>query len=83
MSYSIRVVVKDGKAEVDLTGTSVPPDGIFNINGHVPLEGTWQAESINIMRSTDESHQVIQASATCHTVPAIPAAQPVQEGASA
>lgn len=76
MSYSIKVVVKDGKAEVDPSGTSVPPDGVYNINGHIPLAGTWQAENINVTRSVEVPNgfspvTVIQATATCYTVPTI------------
>lgn len=64
MSYQLTVTVKDGKAVVDESGTSVPPDGKFTINGHVPSEGTWQAENIQVTRFNTENSTVIQASGT-------------------
>lgn len=64
MSYQITVVVKDGKATVDDSGTSLPPDGKFTINGHVPSEGTWQAENIQVTRLGDGRNISIQAQAT-------------------
>lgn len=81
MSYQISVVVKDGVATVDQNATSLPPDGEFSINGHVPLEGTWQAESINVTRNVDNGHgtmvAVIQATGTCYTAKTIPNSPPV------
>lgn len=65
MSYQITVVVKDGKATVDDSGTSLPPDGKFTINGHVPSPGTWAAEHIQATRYADGGQNItIQASAT-------------------
>lgn len=65
MSYQIYVVVKDGKAEIDESGTSLDAnaDGKYLINGHVPVEGTWQAENIQATRMVDNK-TVIQASGT-------------------
>lgn len=66
MSYQITVVVKDGKATVDDSGTSLPPDGKFVINGHVPTEGTWQADHIQVTRFNAEGNVEVQASGTKH-----------------
>lgn len=76
MSYSIKVVVKDGVATVapegTTTGQAAPPDGVYSINGHVPSEGTWQAESIAVARTEPDDQgrdqMVIQASSTHHRV---------------
>jgi hypothetical protein len=72
VSYQITVVVKDGKATVDDSGTSLPPDGKFTINGHVPSEGTWQAENIAVARmdSDDQGRDqvIVQAASTHHRV---------------
>lgn len=67
MSYSIAVVVKDGKAEVDPVGTTpeLLADGRYVISGHVPSEGTWQAEHIQVTRfAPDATNVVITASGT-------------------
>jgi len=68
MSYSIAVVVKDGKAEIDPAGTTSAEtlaDGRYVINGHVPSEGTWQAENIQVTRYLpDGGNVVMQASGT-------------------
>jgi hypothetical protein len=72
MSYSIRVDVKDGVATVveagTTTGEAAPPDGMYNINGHVPTAGTWKAENISIARSEKDDQgqdqMIIQASGT-------------------
>lgn len=65
MSYQITVVVKDGKAEIDPTGvtTDASVDGKYVINGHVPIDGTWQDENIQVTRTVD-GKSVIQASGT-------------------
>jgi len=76
VSYSIRVDVKDGVATVSevgtTTGAAAPPDGVYNINGHVPSEGTWQAETISIARSEKDAagndQMIVQASGTHHRV---------------
>lgn len=64
MSYQLTVTVKDGKATVEESKTSLPPDGKFVINGHVPTEGTWQAENIQVTRHDPQDSVVIQASGT-------------------
>lgn len=64
MSYSLAVTVTDGVASVDESGTSLPPDGKFVINGHVPVEGTWQAENVQVTRQDVNGNVVIQASGT-------------------
>lgn len=66
MSYSVSVSVKDGVPSINEAGTSVPPDGTYTVNGHVPVEGTWQAESITVTRFTPDGKTVIQASGTHH-----------------
>jgi hypothetical protein len=76
LSYSIKVVVKDGVATVapegTTTGQAAPPDGTYNINGHVPSEGTWQAETIAVARLEPDDkgndQMVVQASGTHHRV---------------
>jgi len=76
MSYSIRVDVKDGVATVSevgtTTGAAAPPDGMYNINGHVPTDGTWQVENISVARSEKDEQgrdqMVIQAASTHHRV---------------
>lgn len=71
MSYQITVVVKDGKATVDESGTSLPPDGKFTINGHIPTEGTWQAENIAVARlepGENGDQMIIQSASTHHRV---------------
>lgn len=76
MSYSIKVVVKDGVATVasegTTTGAAAPPDGTYTINGHVPTEGTWQAENIAVARLEQDGQgreQIIaQAASTHHRV---------------
>jgi hypothetical protein len=56
MSYSFVVVVKDGKAELDPVGTAIDKsaDGRYVVNGHVPVEGTWQAEHIKVTRNVND-----------------------------
>lgn len=76
MSYSIKVIVKDGVATVapegTTTGRAAPPDGTYAINGHVSSEGTWQAENIAIIRLEPDDkgndQTVIQAASTHHRV---------------
>jgi hypothetical protein len=65
MSYVLTVVVKDGKAEVEPSGTTLDnsADGRYVVNGHVPVEGTWQAENIQVTRHVGDK-TVIQASGT-------------------
>jgi hypothetical protein len=71
MSYSIAVIVKDGKAAVDEAGTTSAvtlTDGRYVINGHIPSEGTWQAENIRVTRyDAGSGSVVIQADATHYT----------------
>lgn len=68
MSYSIAVTVTNGHAEIDQAGTTAGEtlaDGKYVINGHVPVEGTWQADHIQVTRySPDSQSIVVQASAT-------------------
>lgn len=66
MSYQLTVVVKDGKAVVDESGTSLPPNGKFVINGHIPEEGTWQAENIQVSRQDPYGSAKMQASGTSY-----------------
>lgn len=70
MTYSIAVIVKDGKVSVDEAGTTSSEtlvDGRYVINGHVPVEGTWQAENVMVTRYATEGEIVIQASGTHYT----------------
>lgn len=68
MSYSMTVTVKDGKASVDEAGYIAPPDGRYQVNGHVPSEGTWQAETIQATRYDEAGEVVVQASGTHHRI---------------
>lgn len=67
MSYTMTVVVKDGKAEVASDNYVTPPDGKYMISGHVPTgePGNYSAENIAITRySSDGAQMLAQASAT-------------------
>lgn len=73
VSYSIKVVVKDGVASVapegTTTGAAAPPDGSYSINGHFPSPESWKAENISVMRLDTDSNTVIHATATYHMPP--------------
>jgi hypothetical protein len=68
MSYSMTVTVKDGKATVDEAMYLAPPDGKYQVAGHVPGEGTWQAENIQVTRFDEAGAVVIQASGSHHRI---------------
>ena len=59
MSYTFKVVVKDGKAEIAEGNYVTPPDGEYMVNGHVGDD--W--ESINVTRYTSPSQMAFQATA--------------------
>lgn len=67
MSWSMSVVVKDGKATVE-EGASymTPPDGKYQINGHMPTEQTWQFEQLQVTRYSISGDLVAQANAVVH-----------------
>ena len=66
MSYRITVVVKDGVASIDESGTTVnaDADGKYVVNGHVPVEGTRQVENVQVTRSDKDGKTIVQASGT-------------------
>ena len=64
MSYSMVVVIKDGKASVEHGGSYVtPPDGKYQINGHTPSKDTWPFEQIQVTRYDSDGNTVAQANA--------------------
>jgi hypothetical protein len=72
MSYQFTVVVEDGKATVDESGTTLTnvADGRYVVNGHTPTEGTWQAEHIEVSRYANAKGSVtIRAASTHHIDP--------------
>jgi len=72
MSYSIGVTVKNGQAEIDPASTSLPPDGAYVINGHVPSKGTWQAENIQVTRYQPDSASIVIQAAGTHYIAGTP-----------
>lgn len=65
MSYSLYVVVKNGTAIIRTEGYVAPPDGHYQINGHVPTgePNNYNAETISATRFDENGYIIVQSAA--------------------